>query len=240
MFRNSALKPFCLILMAIFFGVMISCQKNGNANSNKSNLSITNAASNSLPFNALLAGATITSSSKIAYGNTSGGPGNPYLSAVAGVNNFQATPDGSTFYVNGNLSLLTNAYYSVFVYDTLKAGQLKTLVLQDNLNPPDSPYAGLRLLNFSFDSVSLILVNGADTIVAANIPYADSIQNPGAASIFTNIASGSYQIFFLEGTTPIALDSMEFNIGKIYTLFSEGNLSTPSTAPPVLKLIQHN
>ena len=240
MHRNPAPNPICFILLAIFFGGLISCEKNADASSNKSNLSITNAATNSLPFDALLAGASITSSAKIAYGNTSGAQGNPYLSGVAGINNFQATPDGSTFYVSGNLSLLTNAYYSVFVYDTLKAGQLKTLVLQDNLNPPDSPYAGLRLVNFSFDSVSLILVKGADTIVAANIPYADSIQNPGAASIFTNIASGSYQIFFLVGTTPIALDSLDFNIGKNYTLFSEGNLATPSTAPPVLKLIQHN
>ncbi len=240
MHRNPVLKSFCFILLAIFLGVMISCEKNADASSNKSNLSITNAASNSLPFNALLAGATITSSGKIAYGNTSGVQGNPYLTGVAGVNNFQATPDGSTFYVNGNISLLTNAYYSVFVYDTIKAGQLKTLVLQDILNAPDSPYAGLRLLNFSFDSISLVLVKGADTIVAANIPYADSIQNPGAASIFTNIASGSYQVFFLVGTTRIALDSMDFNIGKNYTLYGEGNLSTPSTAPPALKLIQHN
>jgi hypothetical protein len=216
-----------------------ACEKNDQASSNKALIAVTNTSPNAKPFNVLLAGTSLTSSGKLAYGLTTGSQGNPYLQGVAGVNNFQAVADSNAPYVNGNINLLVNKNYSVFIFDTVTAGKLKSLIMQDNLTVPPASNSGVRFLNFSYDTIGLVPIIGTDTLGLYTLPFAGLIQDPSVASTFSNFLSGTYQFLIIIGTTIVGTDSLSFTPGKNYTLYSLPD-SVNVGAPPLLQVIQHN
>jgi hypothetical protein len=222
----------------ILFG-LVACEKNSEASANKALIAVTNASPSAQPFNVLLGGGNLTTAGKLAFGSTTGVLGNPYLQGVAGVNNFQAVPDTGGPYINGNVNLLVNKNYSVFIFDTVSSGTLKSLLLQDNLIAPPASNSGIRFLNFSYDTVGLVAIIGADTVGLYTMPYAGTIANPSLASNFNNFLSGAYQFLIIVGTNIVGIDSLNLVAGKNYTLYSQGNLNS-STAPLSLQLIQHN
>jgi len=226
----------CLAAMITGFG---ACEKNSEASSNKALIAITNAAPDSQPFNVYLGGVNLTSSGKIPYGLTTGSQGNPYLQGVAGVNNFQVKADNNSPYVNGNVNFLINKNYSVFIFDTVQNGVLKSLLMQDNLTVPPTSNSGIRFLNFCYDTVGLVPIIGTDTVGLYSIPYAGTIQDPSIASSFANFLSGTYQMLIIIGTNIVGIDSLNFIPGKNYTLFSIPDSVSPGL-PPVLQVIQHN
>jgi hypothetical protein len=226
----------CFWILAI--GIS-ACEKNDQASSNKALIAVTNTSPNAKPFNVLLAGINLTSNGKLAYGFTTGTQGNPYLEGVAGVNNFQALPDSNAPYVNGNINLLVNKNYSVFIFDTVTAGKLKSLIMQDNLTVPPASNSGVRFLNFSYDTVGLVPIIGTDTLGIYNLPFAGLIQDPSIASTFSNFLSGTYQFLIVIGTNIVGIDSLSFTPGKNYTLYSIQD-SVNAGAPPLLQVIQHN
>jgi hypothetical protein len=225
---------FALLLIGL-----VACEKNNEASANKALIAVTNTSPNAQPFNVLLGGINLTSSGKLGYGITTGSQGNPYLQGVAGVSNFQALPDSGGPYVNGNVNLLVNKNYSVFVFDTVQSGQLKSLLLQDNLTAPPVSNSGIRFLNFSYDTVGLVPIIGTDTLGIYSLPYAGTIQNPSSASGFQNFLSGPYQFLIIIGTYIVGIDSLNLSSGKNYTLYSQGDINSLTT-PLTLQLIQHN
>ena len=236
---RSELYKFLGVASLVTWVIGAGCEKNDQASSNKALMAVTNVAPDAKPFNIFLGGTNLTPGGKLPYGSTTGSQGNPYLTGVAGVNNFQAVPDSAAPYVTGNINLLINNNYSVFIFDTVSAGQLKSLVMQDNLNAPATSNSGIRFLNFSFDTVGLVPIIGTDTLGLYSIPYAGTIEDPTAVSVFQNFLSGTYQIIIVIGTNIVGIDSISFSPGKNYTLFSMPDSVDP-TGPPVLRTIQHN
>ena len=170
-------------------------------------------------------GENLTSNDSISYGSTSGSAlGNPYLTAIAGTHNLSMGPNPSTLYINGNVNLALNTYYSLFIYDTLQSGNLKSLILLDHLNHLDTTQSAVRFMNFCPDTVifSLFLTNAADTFRLRDAPYVGTSPDPGNYSPFTYILHGYYNLAIVVDSVVIFNDSLNFISGKSYNLFSRG------------------
>jgi len=227
----------------IFIAVIAACNKSINAASNKSYLAATNLSADVPPLDIVFEGNdTLNTAGPLPYDSTTGVPGNPYLTAVAGIHSLAIVGNGHT-YVTGNVGLLKNYYYSLFIYDTASNGQLGTLILQDVLNPIPDTSASIRFLNFSPNTPSLFvqMTNAIDTVNFLNkpFPYVGYDHNPSDLSRITYITPGTYHITAAMDTTALYdLDSLTFYGGRIYTLFTKGPLS--STNIDTLGVIQHN
>jgi len=227
----------------MFISVVAACNKSINSSSNKSFLAATNLSADAPPLDIVFEGNdTLNTSGPLQYDSTTGIPGNPYLTAVAGIHNLAIIGNGHT-YVTGNVGLLKNYYYSLFIYDTASNGELSTLILQDVLNPIPDTLASIRFLNFSANTPSLFvqMTNAIDTVNFGSMPfpYVGYTHNPSDLSRTTFITPGTYHITAAMDTTALYdLDSLTFYGGKIYTLFTKGPLS--ATNINSLGVIQHN
>jgi hypothetical protein len=227
----------------VFAALALACNKSINAASNKSYLAATNLSPDAPPLDIVFEGNdTLNESGPLHYDSTTGVPGNPYLTAVAGIHSLAIIGNGHT-YVNGNVGLLNKYYYSLFIYDSASNGELGTLILQDVLNPIPDTSSSLRFLNFSSNTPSLYIqmTNAVDTVNFGNIPfpYVGNNHDPSDLSRTTLIRPGTYHILAAMDTTAVFdLDSLTFYGGKIYTVFTKGLLSATSINSP--GLIQHN
>jgi|GEM_PF-1517149 len=233
------------LLVHLFAGLsllLVACEKNAASSSNKSWISVTHASPGIQAVDVLLSGNKLTETGKLMYGATSGSQGDPYLAGVAGTHNFSITPDGTTFYVDGNISLLQNNHYSVFIYDTLIGGKLKALALQDEIGVPADTISAIRFINLVKDTSALIvfMTNAVDTVGIGTIPYIGDSPDPSSLSRFGNIKSGTYAVYVGVDSTLVFSDSLHFSGGKTYTIYTEGFLHATGTTSIDIKQIEHN
>ena len=233
---------FCILMLGI-----MACEKNSESAANKSYLSITHAAFSVAPLDFYFEGNKLTPSGKLSYGSTTGSPGSPYLAAIAGTHGFKATPDDTVFYIDGNINLLQSNYYSLFVFDSVREGKLKNLLLQDKLNAPVDTMSSVRFLNFVDTTMNVYMIRAspaptaADSLALFGRTYAGINQSPTSLARFSNIHAGSYGVsLVINDTTLVLSDSLHFSGGKIYSFYSSGVIGGSGNAAVRLAEVQHN
>ena len=221
-----------------------ACNKNIDITGNKAYLSVTNLSPNAPPLSIIFENDTITTAA-VPVDSTTGVPGNPYLTAFAGIHDFTIAGDNKAL-VNGNIGLQGNHYYSLFTYDSVSNGKINTLTLQDFLNTPADTASSIRFLNFSSNAISLYLqmTNSIDTILFSRVPFpfVGSNPNPTILSRLVVIKPGIYDIkgFLdsLNSPNSFNMGSLTFAGAKIYTIYTRADLSSTDTNS--LGVIRHN
>ncbi|PWT73585.1 MAG: hypothetical protein C5B59_12980 [Bacteroidetes bacterium] len=237
---------FCLsILVSVFCFAASSCNKNINSESNKAFVCFTNVSPDASPIRIVFdLTDTLTGSGAIPFGSTSGVAGNPYLTAVAGIHNLQVLGSGGQKYVDGNIALSVSHYYSFFAYDSVTSGgSLRTLILQDVLNPVADTSSSVRFLNFSSNAPFLYVqfTDARDTFYLGNryFPFVGDRQTPSALSSNSIIKAGTYHVVgTMNSTSFYDFGSMTFTGSKIYTLYTK--FPVDSTTTNSLGVIHHN
>src|SRR5882724_1055762 len=142
--RTSERINFFLIVTAIII-LNIACNKNIDTGANKAYLAVTNISPDAQPLDIFFEGENLNSSSQLPYDSTTGVQGDPYLVAVAGIHNFKLS-SGTVSYVDGNIAMQRDHYYSLFAYDSVANNNntLKTLILQDVLTAPNDTLSSIR------------------------------------------------------------------------------------------------
>jgi len=229
---------FLIIAMLIFF--IIACNKNIDSAANKAYLSVTHISPDAPPLDIFFEGNKLNTSGQLFFDSTTGVPGDPYLTAIAGIHNLKLS-SGSQSFVDGSIALQRTHHYSLFAYDSLVNGDsLRRLILEDQLSAPVDTISLVRFLNFCDTSFYLGLVNATDTVALTYLRKIQSNTDP-TTLLYSRIKSGAYQIITAKDSVlPFFLDSLSVTGGKIYTVFITGN--TESTNPKALRrgLIQHN
>jgi hypothetical protein len=186
----------------------------------------------------------LTSSGPLGYCASTGVPGNPYDTAIAGIHAFKIS-SGSNDLASGNIAFSLGHYYSVFVYDTVLNNSVKTLVLQDDVGATYSDtVSATRYLNLAPDSTlfDIILTNQVDTSSYGFVPFVGPSPVPGSLSPFqNNIIQGSYGVIaYVDSVHYIPLDSIIFVGGKTYTVFVTGFYNGTGAEALGIHLLQHN
>jgi hypothetical protein len=225
----------------LVFSALPGCEKNTDSASNKAYLSITQAAPNVQPLDVSLAGIKLTATGKLLFGSTTGIAGDPYVTSVSGTNNLRVTPKDS-LYIDGNLFLQVNKFYSLFIYDTLHAGQLKALLLVDELNAPTDTISSMRFLDLVPDTAAMqvLMTNAKDTFALGQQTYVG--ENPSALlySRFANFKSGRYNMTVAVDSIIVLHDSLSFSGGKIYSVFAQGFLNGSGETALKIGQVMHN
>jgi hypothetical protein len=240
-------RPWAILTSTLLwpiFLVCLSCNKNINAQANKSYLSVTNAAPGAPPLDVFFENNKLTTSGQLGYGVTTGVPGDPYDTAIAGIHPFKIS-SGNNSFVDGNIGFGLNKYYSVFVYDTVSNNTLRTLVLQDGLiSTAADTISATRYLNLSPDTTlfEIIMTNQVDTARLPFTPYIGPSPTPNFLAPFQNsIVRGSYGVLALvDSTNYIPLDSVNFTGGKCYTVYVTGFYNQTGANQLTIHLLQHN
>jgi len=234
-----------ILSVAITFGLVIAaCNKNIDATSNKSYLSATNLSPNAPPLKIVFELTdTLTGSTDLVYDSTTGIPGNPYLTAVAGIHNLQLLGDNGVKYVDGNIGLIINNHYSLFIYDSVTSSNtVNTLILQDVLNPVADTSASVRFLNFSSNTPYIyIQMDGLkDTFLLGgrSYPYVGINHTPALVTNNNIITAGTYHmVATVDNTSYYDLGFLTFAGSKIYTIYTKSPMD--STATNTVDVIQN-
>jgi hypothetical protein len=208
---SSKLKALTLQLLVLS---LLSCNKTSNINANKAYVSLTHVAYNVDPLKIFFNRDSLFSGT-LAFGQTSGVPGNPYDTVTSRIGElFLGTADSSTS-KQGNASFLQQAHYSIFAFDSSDRNTFNLLILQDNVPVRRDTFTYIRYMNFSpGDSIwGLKLINNrkdfpysADTVLISSRLFVGFNNNPSAYG-FTQIRSGNYNVFAFRDSSNPAIDS---------------------------------
>jgi hypothetical protein len=229
-----------------------SCSKDNSNNgittaTGKSYVSVTNASASSSLYNVYDDSTNITTSGQLAFGSTTGSPGNPYETINSGTHQIKLSADGTTFVMDTAFNFAANQHYSVFAYDTAMAGSgIKTLILQDNLSTvPAASQSEVRFLPLSpnTSALSIWLINGTDTVSLKNLSYIGSTTySADSLAAYSTVNAGTYQVVInnAENVNVLNADSVMLVGGKIYTLYSKGYSGLAGTTALSVGVIQQN
>jgi hypothetical protein len=236
------LKPAALCLFIYLFLILAaSCNKSSGINENKAFVTITHATPGGSPIDVLYNGNSILGGNSLAYNQTTGSPGDPYIEATAGVRELQVTAGGQTI-LQGNTAFQQGLHYSLFLYDTLKNDSMKMFILQDNLQIRTDTFTYVRFINFSPAYLSLLITGNGDTIATGNLPYAGNKLDPSYYS-FRRVPIGNYAVRAFRDTVyanSIPLDSLYIDSTKIYTVFLQGFADSSGDDRLMVKSIRYN
>jgi hypothetical protein len=228
--------------MGIWALLVISCSKSAGTRENKAFVTVTHTAPGSAPIDVFYDKVSILGGNPIAYDQTSGTPGSPYVEATAGVRQLQVT-EGDKTVLSGNTAFQQGVHYSVFIYDTLTNDSLKMFILQDNLQSRVDTFTYVRFINFSPGTYfNLVLTSKRDTVATGFQEYAGNKLNPSFYA-FRLLHIGNYAARVFQDTlfaNSVPLDSIRIDSTKIYTLFLQGFPGSVGAEGLMLKSIRHN
>jgi hypothetical protein len=232
-----------IISLILFVCVFLGCNKNINQLGNKAQISITNGVQGGPPLLFYYDNVPLLSGIPLPADSTTGSPGNPYLPVVAGIHDFRATPDASGSYLQGNIGVQANLHYSIFLYDSVNNGNIRALVLQDNLIQLADTLSGIRFLNISPDTSALgvVMIEGMDTVNLGYIPFLGPNPQPSVLSPFFRIRSGTYGLTIgIDSADFKHLDSLYLAPTKLYTIFTQGYYRSQGADSLKTALVRHN
>jgi hypothetical protein len=257
-------KQSCLIVLGGFLLAALlwtACTKNINAAANKAFLSVTNAVEGGIALDVLFEGSTILPPGQplLPADSTTGQAGKPYLPVIAGIHRFGVTPDRINYLADGNIALQANQNYSVFLYDTIFAGKIHTLILADRIPILPDSMSGFRFLNLSPAADTLIYVMTKknmihrqttdtmiiDTSLLGSIPFIGPNPVPSTYSGFRPYKSGGYIVNTASDTSGVLfnfvpVDSIYLAGGKSYTAYITGFKNGSGSDTLKARLLQHN
>ncbi|MDP4131009.1 MAG: DUF4397 domain-containing protein [Bacteroidota bacterium] len=235
-------RPGFLFIVMCFILPGGSCNKSSGIHENKAFVTVTQTAPGSSPIDVLYDNASILGGSKLAFDQTTGTPGNPYVQATAGVR-VLTVKEGTQTVLEGNTAFQQGLHYSLFVYDTLKNDSLRMFILQDNLQIRTDTFTYVRFINFAPGSyLNLLLTSKRDTVATGFLPYAGDKLNP-SFYLFRRLHIGRYAARAFVDTlfsNSIPLDSLYIDSTKIYTVFFQGFPDSTGAYSLKLKSIRHN
>jgi hypothetical protein len=215
--------------------LFVSCSKD-QAEVN-ANVMIINASPNGGSIDATVNGSAVANN--LAYPNHS-----DYKAVASGTSNVTITQTGSTTQVlNGTTSFDAGSYYSFYVVDS--ANKRKATILKDDLTPPSSGKAKIRVLDLSPNTPAMdisITGSGSSAInmtsrsfndVSTNASYAAFQEVDAAGLTLTVKASGT-------STTLVSVPVPALTAGKIYTFIIKGFTTGTATQALGVEVIQHN
>ena len=237
----------------ISFFLLFSCKKEATTSKplqveTYSHISITDASPGSPNMSFFIDNQHIDLPDSLYYGNTifttildSSYPNNPirytlpYLTIQSGYHQLSFGQVGMNGYlVNLNSYFKSGGNYSVFVVDTLQHGQLKYVLLDDNLIPPDSSKCQIRFVNLSADAPGMDIwafpdagVNGFKIFSDQSYPLY-SYNNILNSEAFTTLKAGPYYfIATVAGTNHILLEGgLKLPGRSVVTIYAKGLLSS--------------
>jgi hypothetical protein len=219
------MKKQLLAVLAVALGLSVlsvACKKNDDAPQQNANVMLVNATpGDSAAYDFYFDDAKLSTQS-VKYPSHSSylsiAPKN-YTIKVAATNTINPLSSGS-------FPLAAGRSYSVFTYDTLLSGKIKSFAIEDDLGAPPAGKVKVRFLHLSPVNIAVdILAN--DSIVFANRSYADNISN-GAKAGFIAVNAGTYTVKIKLAGSPatlpalLTLNNISFTAGSIYTIFAKG------------------
>lgn len=237
--------------LLIAFTLLISftaCKEDENEITGTAKVSITHAALNAAAIDLFVDENKITET-PIAYSNTSGIAGNPYLEMNAGIRSVKLFSGAVTNpVVEGNLVISAGQHYSIFTYDTLDAfNNLKSMIVSDNLAVPTLGKAKFRFFNLSPDSkyLNLQIARTGDTTRRNGIAYVGNTPGSTALAAFSEINTGLFSLTLRQTDSSFNLitdQSISFQDGKIYSIYVRGKIKNGigTTQGFNISTIQHN
>jgi len=236
--RDTSLVFEFFLSMAIVALIATACTKKSTSGGNKSYLGVTNLSPQAPPLDIYFDSALLNTSGSLSFGSTTGAPGNPYLTAIAGVHSIKLT-SGSQILLDGNTALQVNNHYSMFVYDSAGTSSLNTLILQDPLTLPPDTVSLVRFLNFTDTTFYLTMTNAIDTFVLLN----QNVRPNASPSSFTfnYVKPGAYQVrAVIDSVDYFNLDSLSFSGSTMYSVYMLQLPNFMSTDSLYSGVIRHN
>jgi len=221
---------------------LFSCSKTANSHQNKSYLGVTHVAYGVPPISVSLGGAPLFSL-PLAFGQTTGIPGNPYDTITTGIQ-YLTIDTGTQSLIRGNSAFQQGSRYSLFVYDSLDPRSVGVIVFQDFQGDNIGTY--YRFLNFTPGySLGLYLTNAIDTFTINPVEYLGYNPQPSAYAFNTlYYRTGRYgvRVFYDSANYNIdssnvrqLTDSLELDSTKVYNIYLQGFYQS-SSGPDSLSL----
>lgn len=221
-------KPAILLTCLATTIFFVACSKeDDNAITGTAKIAVTHVATEGPALDTYIDDVKITTTPLI-FGNTTGVPGDPYVTINAGLRYVRVSPDNISNVIQGNVPFSPDAFYSIFAYDSIGAARtLKTLILADKLTAPADTKTNIRFLQLSPDTgrISVELVNTTDTIIFPGRAYLGSLVTDAGLANFSSVNPGDYTLNVrTTGTITPVLYSVPVTLaeGKIYTIYSRG------------------
>lgn len=213
------------------FSFISSCKKTDEAITGKAKITLVHTAYGIEPVSLTSSGSAVTAS-PVNFGQVSGTADDPYININAGLRSFGIS-GATTLLYNANYNIRIGAGYSLLVFDSLNAnGNIKTLLLQDELSLPDSGKAGIRFFNLSRDAgpVDVFFISSTDTLLKEDNVYPGELPPTDALAAFNSLDSGSYTVTVNIADTTIQLADMNTALEerKKYSFFIAGRRSDGS------------
>ncbi len=236
---STQMVKLCVIACMTLLLMIAACSKNNNTVTTtppgNANVAVVNASPGTSMYSVYNGSTNIYPGNTLTYGSVTGVAGaSPYEQITSGNDTIKLSANGTTYPVDTSFNFITSGYYTVFAYDTANgSGNLKTLILKDNLTPPPSGDAEVRFINLSPSILPLNvwLVNAdttmKDTTTFNNISYVGSLLtvSPDSLATFNNMTPGTYWVYFdpsAGGKSSFSKDSVTFASGGIYTIYAKG------------------
>jgi hypothetical protein len=200
---------------------LFSCSKSSNPNAFNSYISLTHVAYGVGPVNVVLSTNNQDSlfPAGIAFGQTSGTSGHLYSTALAGVQELSLY-QGGVVLKQGNSAFQQQAYYNIFIYDSLIQSTASLIIFQSNQPIRTDTFTYVRYLNFSPGDTSwgLKLINNrkdipyyADTVTFAFSSFVGYNPSPTYSGYnFIQVRTGNYNVFAFRDSVNPAPDSSNF------------------------------
>lgn len=138
----------------------------------------------------------------------------------------RATPKPSAPVLNAAVDLAPDRFYTLFVADTLES--IETVLVEDDLSPPD-PAGGKAKVRFAHLSPDAPAVD----VVVRNGPVLFNNQSFRQVTPFVEVDAGAYNLDVRPAgtaTNALALNSIQFDAGKMYTVVAAGRVRSQPDA----------
>jgi hypothetical protein len=216
----------CSVLAIVAFA---ACKKNSPAPSYTAQVMFVNGCAGTVNINVTVQNAAIAGATNLGFLKNSGYQGIP-----GGSDNlsFILSSTGTPL-ISTTSSFTANLNYSVFLGGLVN--NCAPLILSDDMTPPASGSAKVRLVNLSHDTLSL-------TGNAGSVAFATGITS-GTASSFATITAGTYIIKAGDPSnigSVVSAPSQAYASGKIYTLIYTGTSTGTLSSILTLTVIPNN
>lgn len=158
-----------------------------------------------------------------------------YIGTPSKTTNIKVNVSGtSNTVIDADLNFKPSKNYSIFAIDSV--ANISALVLEDNLAAPPAGKAHVRFIHLSPDApvVDVTLTDG--TMIFNNYAFSNH-------SDFTPLDAGTYNLEVrVAGTTTVALplNGIQFDDGKIYTVYAKGFLNGMGAQALGAEIIENN
>lgn len=236
-----------MLLIALFSLALVSCEKEEAIPGKTSEYLCVHASSSSGEMAFSVTGYQVVSA-KLTYGQSTGTPGQPYLTTTSGPRMGTVAPPGAGLVWPVGAFFPENGHISFWLYDTIDALQTRrhaTIVLNDQLNAKnDSVHFRFLHLATGKDQIALRLVREttADTLVVSGLKSLPLSLNTSSLSPFSHfLKEGDFKVELIDNTGAVLQTQTGFTVekGTYTTFYTSGAFNSSAPAPFSLNFIQH-